>query len=80
MCDIFSLRTGCRPFIEIFQGEQRILSTAIEIEQMRSEWKIECLLDFIYDYVEDTLITWVWIKCIPGGLSVLPVVLPSEAG
>ncbi|XP_066915198.1 cyclin-G-associated kinase-like [Clytia hemisphaerica] len=28
-------RTGCRPFIEIYEGDKRILSTAQEVEQMR---------------------------------------------
>jgi len=28
-------RTGCRPFIEVYEGDKRILSTAQEVEQMR---------------------------------------------
>lgn len=38
-------KTGCRPFIEIYQGEQRVLSTALDIELMReylvSDRKVE---------------------------------------
>lgn len=33
-------RTGCRPFIEIFQNEKRIFNTAKEIEEMR-EYTVE---------------------------------------
>ena len=28
-------RNGCRPFIEVYHGEQRVLTTVKEIEKMR---------------------------------------------
>ena len=31
----FFCRNGCRPFIEVYNGEQRILTTVQEIEKMR---------------------------------------------
>ena len=31
----FFVRNGCRPFIEVYNGEQRILTTVKEIEKMR---------------------------------------------
>ena len=31
----FFFRNGCRPFIEVYNGEQRILTTVQEIEKMR---------------------------------------------
>jgi len=29
------LRNGCRPFIEVYVGEERVLTTSQEYEQMR---------------------------------------------
>eukprot|EP00795_Rhopilema_esculentum_P004222 gene4222-20410_t len=39
-------RTGCRPFIEVYQGERRILSTSSDIEQMREYTLSDRRIDF----------------------------------
>lgn len=48
-------RNGCKPFVEVYVGEERVLTTTQEYEQMRSEWNYCCHFD-----VWQAWWTWCW--------------------
>ena len=45
---LYCFRNGCRPFIEVYHGEQRVLTTVKEIEKMR--WDILNYTEINTDY------------------------------
>ena len=47
-------RNGCTPFVEVYVGEDRVMSTSQEYEKMRWVLTDECLIS-VCDYVKPAL-------------------------
>ena len=58
MCNDVFFRKGCRPFVEVYNGDKRVHSTAREIEQMR------CVLTFLYTFVSCVCRFFLVKKCV----------------